>query len=51
LDLELALAVAFGLVLGVVAVFFLASCGARIWHKDYESLAGVVVSRILILFL
>jgi hypothetical protein len=49
LDLELALA--FGLVLAVVAVFFLASCGARFWHKDCESLAGVVVRRILILFL
>ncbi len=49
MDLELALA--FGLVLGVVAVFFLASCGARFWHKDCESLAGVVVRRILILFL
>ncbi len=49
MDLELALA--FGLVLGVVAVFFLASCGARFWHKDCESLAGVVMRRILILFL
>ncbi len=49
--MDLELAVAFGLVLGVVAVFFLASCGARFWHKDCESLAGVVVRRILILFL
>jgi hypothetical protein len=45
--LDLELAVAFGLVHGVVAVFFLASCSARFWHKDCESLAGVVVRRIL----
>ncbi len=49
--MDLELAVAFGLLLGVVAVFLLASCGARFWYKDCESLAGVVVRRILILFL